>query len=181
MPIVPSRPVKVKLIAAVMAADPRLLSEARDVFARDYGVADASSTVFPFSYSDFYREEMGEALVKVFCSFERLVEPGEIVRAKLRAIESEKRFLAEGTSKRRVNLDPGYLDGTKLVLATTKNSDHRIYVGEGLYAGVELVYRKGSFIRLDWTYLDYRESLATEFFNGVRRIYLAQLKAEANC
>jgi hypothetical protein len=75
-----------------------------------------------------------------------------------------------------VNVDPGYLDGTKLVLATTKNAGHRVYIDSGVHAEIELIYRCGAFTPLEWTYADYREPAALEFFAKVRRNYLAELK-----
>ena len=165
-----------KLIAAIMAAREDLIEEALSVLSRTYGAVELTGPVFPFTYSDYYAAEMGEGLVKVFCSFSGLVDPGGIVAIKQEAMECELRFLVEGTGSRRVNVDPGYLDGTKLVLATTKSAGHRVYIDSGVHAEIELIYRCGAFTPLEWTYADYRGPAALEYFAKVRRKYLAELK-----
>ena len=212
MPVVTGKPAKAKLIAALMASDERLIEKALSALEPTYGSVELSSSVFPFTYSDYYKHEMGDTLLKVFCSFGKLIEPDEIVGLKLTSIECEKNFLKEAAPEtmsegarerlprapkgddchisdipersaaearvgRTVNIDPGYIDRMKLVLATTKDSSHRVYLGQGIYADVELIYRSGSFVCLEWTYPDYREKFAIEFFNTVRDAYLAQLKA----
>jgi hypothetical protein len=217
MPILPGKPSKAKLVAALMASDQQLFGKALSLLEPTYGPVELSSAVFPFTYSDYYKNEMGEELLKVFCSFRKLIEPDEILSFKLKAIECEKSFLREATREsplqnpsqspshktadqkpldpeenagqepvlppqtaskrpvsRSVNIDPGYLDRTKLVLATTKDSSHRIYLGQGIYGDIELMYRSGSFVSLEWTYPDYREAFAIEFFNKVRNAYLAE-------
>jgi hypothetical protein len=166
----------VKLIAAIMVTQTDLIDEAMSFLSSSYGAVESISPVFPFKYSRYYSEEMGESLVKVFCSFRGLREPEEIVARKLEAMQCEKKFLKEGSSSRQVNVDPGYLDRMKVVLATTKNASHRVYIGSGIHGDVELVYRSGAFAPLEWTYPDYRETFALEFFANVRRGYLAELR-----
>jgi len=211
MPTASGRPVRAKLIAALMSSDERRINEALSLLEPTFGSVELRSGVFAFTYSDYYRAEMGEGLIKMFCSFAKLIEPGEIVDVKLRAIECEKNLLQashntrESTDRaprssqenagqsptdpqytarqrplgRIVNIDPGYVNAAKLVLATTKDCSHRIYIGSGIYGDVELIYKCGSFGCLDWTYLDYRTSQAIDFFNEVRSAYLAQLKVES--
>ena len=185
-----------------MVSDQGLIEKALSLLEPAYGPVELSSAVFPFTYSDYYKEEMGEGLLKVYCSFRKLIEPDEIVEFKLAAIECEKNFVrlataggpgasanesppespsqssihratSQGPVSRSVNIDPGYLDRMRLVLATTKDCSHRIYLGQGIYGDIELMYRSGSFVSLEWTYPDYRAELAIEFFNKVRSVYLA--------
>lgn len=162
-----------------MAQSEELIENALSALSPEYGVVDLSGPTFPFTHSDYYRDEMGERLVKRFCSFHQLVDPDELVSFKLRALACEKEFLAGGTSRRTVNIDPGYMDRMKLVLATTKNVYHRIYLGGGIYGDVELVYRFGDFACLEWTFPDYRDTLARQFFCQVRDRYLRQLRSES--
>jgi len=181
MPIVTGKPAKAKLVAAIMAPHEELIQKALSALEPTFGPVELASDAFPFTYSDYYKDEMGDGLRKMFCSFSRLIEPDEIVSLKLEAIECEKKFVRDAVrrngsesssrqnvGRRSVNVDPGYLDRTKLVLATTKDCSHRIYLGKGIYADVELMYRSGSFVCLEWTYPDYREAFAIEFFNKVR-------------
>ncbi|HNY92028.1 MAG TPA: DUF4416 family protein, partial [bacterium] len=78
--------------------------------------------------------------------------------------------------RRRVNLDPGYSEAAKLVLATTKNFGHRIYLGQGIYGDVQLFWRKGRFQSNPWTYPDYLEAKSLEFFSALRQDYLKEGK-----
>jgi hypothetical protein len=174
MPIFPGKPSKAKLVAALMASDQGLIEKTLSLLEPTYGPVELSSAVFPFTYSDYYKKEMGEGLLKVYCSFRKLIEPDEIVGLKLAAIECEKNFVR--SVSRSVNIDPGYLDRMRVVLATTKDCSHRIYLGQGIYGDIELMYRSGSFVSLEWTYPDYRAALAIEFFNKVRNVYLADLR-----
>ncbi len=167
---------RVKLIAAVMASREDLIGEAISALSPSYGPVESKGPVFAFTYSGYYTAEMGEGLVKAFCSFRGLVEPTEIVARKLEAMVCEKKFLVEGARSRRVNVDPGYLDLMKLVLATTKNASHRVYIGSGVHGDVELIYKSGAYAPLEWTYSDYREPATLEFFGKVRREYLAELR-----
>jgi len=199
MPVASGKPVRAKLIAALMSTDECRIDEALSLLEPIFGFVERKSSVFPFIYSDYYRAEMGEGLLKTFCSFKKLIEPGQIVEVKLAAIECEKNLLnapqsfqekrdqtspgrqstePQGPLGRIVNIDPGYVNAAKLVLATTKDCSHRIYMSNGIYGDIELIYKCGSFSSLDWTYPDYRTSLAVDFFNEVRSSYLAQLKAE---
>ncbi|KPJ61272.1 MAG: hypothetical protein AMJ46_03010 [Latescibacteria bacterium DG_63] len=178
MSLLTKEPTKVKLVAALMAQSEELIGEALFALEPDFGAPDLSSPTFWFTHSDYYRDEMGKRLVKRFCSFDELVDPGDIMNLKLKAIACEKEFLAQDTLGRTVNIDPGYLDRMKLVLSTTKNASHRIYIGNGIYGNVELIYRSGAFTCLEWTYPDYRESLALGFFREVREKYLGQLRSE---
>lgn len=177
MPVAAGKPARAKLIAALMSPNEGRIENALSFLEPIYGSVELRSSIFPFTYSDYYRAEMGEGLLKMFCSFAKLIEPGEIVGLKLAAIECEKSLTTpQRQISRTVNVDPGYVNVAKLVLATTKDCSHRIYICSGVYGDVELIYKCGSFNSLDWTYPDYRTSLAIDFFNKVRSAYLAQLK-----
>ena len=78
--------------------------------------------------------------------------------------------------KRRINIDPGYLVHERFVLATGKNYTHRIYIGQGTYADLTLIYRKGGFQTLPWTYPDYGRSDMLGFLVKVRDKYSADIK-----
>jgi hypothetical protein len=77
---------------------------------------------------------------------------------------------------RRVNIDPGYIAATKLVLASTKDAAHRVYLSDGIYAEATLQFARGSFQPCTYTYRDYAAAEVIAFFNAVRRDYLAQLR-----
>jgi hypothetical protein len=115
--------------------------------------------------------------VRRIWAFERLVDPGTLAAIKLRTNELEMQW-AE-VDKRKVNLDCGYVSMAKLVLATTKNHGHRIYLGNGIYAEVTLRYRDGVFQPWPWTYPDYATPQYCALFDEIRRIYVAQLRKES--
>jgi len=108
---------------------------------------------------------MGKELIRQWVSFSQLIKEDEIKDIKLKTIQLEK-LLANKDGRRNVNIDPGYVSLSKLVLASTKNYAHRIYLGDGIFAEITLIYRKGMFRPLEWTYPDYRQN--TKFFEEVR-------------
>jgi len=136
-----------------------------------FGPVALESPSYLFNFSDYYREEMGRDLIKFFWAFQRPFPRGELAQAKLftNALEEELGEYREGGLRRVVNLDPGYLTPAQLVLATTKDYSHRIYLGGGIHAEVTLIYHRGAFRPLDWTYPDYRTPLVLEFMEEVRR------------
>jgi hypothetical protein len=112
-------------------------------------------------------------LVRRIWSFEPLVDPGALAAIKLSTNDLERAWSVDG--RRRVNLDPGYVSLSKLVLATTKNHGHRVYLRDGIYAEVTLRYREGAFCPWPWTYPDYATAAYCALFGQIRRRYVAQL------
>ena len=165
----------VKLVCAVMGQSESMLVRGRDLMAERYGAVDLASPVFDFSFSSYYEPEMGPGLVKQFLGFGPLVDPAHLVEIKRTSNDLEARVArSDGVPGRGVNLDPGYVNGGQLVLATTKNYSHRIYIGKGIYAEVTLLYSRGAFTPLPWTYRDYRTDEALAFFTSVRGVFLGQ-------
>lgn len=156
-----------------MARAVRLMSESA-------GPTDAVSEVWPFDMTDYYAVEMGEGLQRRFVSFERLIDPVELAGLKLLTSHIESRIcrdLGLPTFHRRVNLDPGYLATSKLVLATTKDFGHRLYLRDGIYAESTLHYVDGKWVPWPWTYPDYADSRYHGFFEQVRELYKRKLAA----
>jgi len=145
-----------------------------DVLSGAYGTADFESPVMPFDRTSYYEPEFGNSLKRIFMSFTELVSQDTLPEIKHATDRLEQEFCKEG--KRQVNIDPGILTAERLVLATSKNYSHRIYLGRGVYADLTLIYRKGSFRPLPWTYPDYASQEVIEFWNGVRKSYLEGLR-----
>jgi len=164
----------VKLIVGMFTGQEELLDTARGELAEVYGAVDHVSPTWPFDFTTYYAEEFGGHLLRQFISFSQLIDPARLPETKLCTNNLEQTF-AEG-GKRRINLDPGYIDLSKLVLATTKNHQHRIYLGQGIYGEVTLRFTRQSFRPWEWTYPDYRTDHYLQFFNQVRETYLEQLK-----
>ena len=170
----PREPDPVKLIASIFTPKEDLIREVINELSLRYGPVDWESPPMFFDRTRYYEREMGWPLHRRFVSFEYLISPDDIVNVKLETNELESRYLQEGN--RLVNIDPGYIGLERLVLATGKNYVHRIYLRKGIYADLTLIYKKGSFRSLDWTYKDYANPKMIEMFNNVRKRYTEQLK-----
>lgn len=167
----------VKLIMGMIAADTSLFQSVEVLLSQKFGPADFWSEVMSFNYTDYYTREMGTDLVRKFISFETLIQPDGIVEIKHFTNDLEKEFLYPDTQRRRVNLDPGYISAAKLVLASTKDHIHRLYLRDGIYAETTLRMEKGTFQAWQWTYPDYRSEKYIEIFNKIRQIYMEQLRS----
>ena len=169
----PSPPAPVTLVCAILAADEPVLAEALAALGREFGPRAAESPVLPFAFTRYYEKEMGPRLLRKLVAFERPVDPGRLAAIKLRtnALEREVAARAPAGVPRPANLDPGTVDAARLVLATTKDHAHRVYLGDGIYGEVTLLWHKGGFAPLDWTYPDFRTEAYRSFFDGVRRLH----------
>lgn len=173
----PGNPEPVKLVCAVMGQGESMLARGRDLLAERYGPVELAGPVFDFSLSSYYEEEMGTGLIKQFLGFGPLVDPDDLAGIKRTGNDLESGVVrSDGAPGRGLNIDPGYVSGAQLVLATTKNYSHRIYIGQGIFAEVTLLYTRGAFTPLPWTYRDYRTEEAIAFFTRVRRVFLDQRK-----
>ena len=160
----------VALVAGVLFTDDDAAGRAVERLMAQYGSLAMTSGTFEFTMTGYYEPEMGNGLRKLFCCFERPVAPGSLPSVKLAAngIERELADLSGPEPRRRVNIDPGYVTPAKLVLASTKDFSHRVYLGEGIYGEVTLRSMGGSLTAIDTTYPDYQTPLALDFFNRVR-------------
>jgi hypothetical protein len=169
-------PLPVKLICGILASDLRCLHAAQEALQRLYGRADFVSEVWPFTQTDYYREQIGPLIVRNFVAFEPLIDPGRLAEIKHQTNALEQKLAEELRTPwpRPVNLDPGYLEPAKLVLASTKNFSHRIYIGQNMYAEVTLMFHKGAWRSFDFTFPDFKEGRYHEFFSQVRRRLIDQ-------
>jgi len=160
----------VVLIAGITFSENEMLECTVTSLEDEFGPIEFKSAAFDFDMTDYYTDEMGEDLRKIFYCFKNPIEPGILPDIKLKTNEIELRF-ARGDKEnplRTVNIDPGYITLSKLVLASTKDYSHRIYIGKGIYAETTLRFLHGLFVSIDTTYPDYRTPLATDFFNRAR-------------
>jgi len=172
-------PKPVKFFAAVLAAGDQFWRSLEVELSAVFGSIDLSSPAVVWSASPYYEEEMGNGLLRKLFSFEGLRSPMALVECKHRAGSLENRYREALTHQRRVNIDPGYLETGKIVLASTKNANHRIYLKSGIYAEATLSYVGGNFLPYEYTYPDYQWPETLEFFRRVRRRYLEQLRRGA--
>ena len=170
----PREPDHVKLIASILSPDKNILERAIGDLQKLYGIVDHISDELLFDRTKYYAKEMGWPLFRRFVSFKPLFRPDHIVEIKLKSNKIEQHYLRD--DKRIVNIDPGYISPERLVLATGKNYVHRVYLSKGIYADLTLIFKKGSFRPLEWTYPDYKDSVIVGFFNKVRMEYMKQLR-----
>ena len=170
----PREHIPVKLIVGLIAGKPAYFADARHFLEKKYGMIDEETPPVDFSCTHYYEGELGGKLKRKFLSFAKLAGLNRGYEIKLYTNRIE-RLLSRG-GRRPVNIDPGYVSLTKLVLFTTKNRSHRIYLGRGIYADRELAFAKNTFNPLEWTYPDYRTGDYIGFFNTVREKYLSQVK-----
>ncbi|OGO01213.1 MAG: hypothetical protein A2Y72_00070 [Chloroflexi bacterium RBG_13_53_26] len=166
-------PQLVKTFVGMLTARLSLLPQVNSLLQERLGPIDIESDTLDFSYTRYYEEEMGTGLKRRFLGFHHLAPPDRLVEVKLFTNELEQILAEEG--KRLVNLDPGYLTAAKVVLASTKDYAHRLYLGSGIYGEVALVYQGRRFQVLPWTYPDYRSEVYHRFFKQLRTAYLTQI------
>jgi hypothetical protein len=170
------QPLKVKLFLAMLHRPDVLLEEILETLRPVFGLIDCSFGPIPFVFSDYYKDEMGTGLLKSYFFFESLMDRDTLPAKKNFTNDLEQKLLIDG--KRRVNLDPGYIARDKLVLATTKDFYHRLYLSEGIYGEVTLHFRKGEFRYFSWTYPDYKDQAFLEFLTKARAKFMHELREE---
>ena len=163
-------PAPVLLVIAASSRHEAALKWARDRAGEKYGAVVLMSPPFDFTETDYYTPTMGAELKKQFLAFERLVDSSELAAIKRETNEWEAEYAALGrhAEPRPLNLDPGYITPAKLVLASTKDHAHRIYLRDGIFAEVTLAYRGRKWQPLEWTYPDYRRDDYQRFFMQCR-------------
>ena len=154
--------------------DEEPLKKATSIVCKEFGPIDLHSRIIDFSYTDYYNKEFGENLKRKFISLRRLISPEDIYRAKLITNDIERKLSRSG--KRTVNIDPGYATLGKLVLLTTKDHCHRIYLKKGIYAEITLKFRDGTYQPRETAYPDYKSEIYIKIFNEIRSLYKKQIQ-----
>ncbi len=172
----PAQPAK--LVIALLLRDQALLSHVAALLQASFGDLDLVSPWFDFKYTDYYTTEMGTPLFRRILVFRHLIDQQHLARIKRQTNTIEQTFAVH--NQRQVNIDPGYLLYERFVLATGKNYAHRIYIGEGIYADLTLIYQGGNYQPLPWTYPDYQATEIRMFLLQVRHKYGADLKYQAH-
>jgi len=173
-------PKAAKYFVALLSSDADFLNSVEKDLLAALGEIDGRSDRAPWTASTFYEKEMGAGLSRQFLSFKSLDSPGNLAEIKLKTQAIEDRYRSVSTGGRRVNLDPGYLDVFKVVLASTKNAGQRIYLESGIYGEVTLLYHNAAFHGLAHTYVDYLWPETIVFFTQLRARYLTQLRNSAD-
>lgn len=170
----PREPKKAKLVIGLFMKDKSMLKPFAEKLHHAFGPVDMVSPWIPFDYTSYYETEMGAPLFRRLLTFEKLVPQDQLVRIKCYTNELEIQYMDDG--KRRINADPGILSHERFVLATGKNFTHRIYLNNGIFADLTLIFTRGRFQELPWTYPDYKDKNMLSFLEKVRSKYLIDLK-----
>ena len=126
-----------------------------------------------FTFTNYYDNELGKGISRHLLIFNELIDRSSLCRVKLLTNDLENVFMNERA--RVFNLDPGLLTLGNFVLATGKNNAHRIYLDQGIFADLTLIFRRGSFRALEWTYPDYSDQKMIETLNLLREKYKCKL------
>lgn len=170
-----SRIPPVKLFCGVLYRDESDLEKALTMLVRKCGPIEDRSGSVPFVQTDYYEPEMGKDLKRMFVSFHRLIPRERIVGIKLYSNKVEDRFLS-GSGGRRINLDPGFVSVPNVALATTKDFQHRVWLGRGIYLENTLRFRGGRWTEWEWTYPDYKTAFSLAWFAEIHKRYKKELR-----
>ncbi len=160
----PSTPVA--LVCAILADSDDTCFDAKLGLADCFGTLSAASDTYDFDFTSYYEAEMGAGLHKQLVCFKQRIDPAELAAVKAQTMALE-RAMSRGQC-RRANIDPGLLSIESLVLATTKYAGHRICIAPQLYAEVTLLYQRGLYRPLEWTYPDYQSDAVQCFLLSMR-------------
>jgi hypothetical protein len=172
------QPQPVKLIVGILAADQDCLQTAVEAVCSEFGESDFVSEAFSFNQTDYYKDETGENILRQFVSFKELIDPGKLASIKhlTNQLEEQLAKKIDTTLPRPVNLDPGILELSKLILASTKNFSHRIYIGESIYAELTLSFSGGKWVSYPYTFPDFIDDRYHGFLSKVRERLREQIR-----
>ncbi|MFH1131396.1 MAG: DUF4416 family protein [Pseudomonadota bacterium] len=162
------------IVMGMLANDLALARKAAEFFGKNFGDVDLLGEPKPFDQTCYYEPEMGPGLNRVFCSFNHLATLQQLPQLKHLAWETEKQFSVD--NQRTVNLDPGLLDHSKVILASFKPGPQKLYLGDRVWADMVLYFADGSFGPLPWTFPDLRGEDHSVFFTNARTRYKAILR-----
>mmetsp|Transcript_700 Transcript_700/g.535 ORF Transcript_700/g.535 Transcript_700/m.535 type:complete len:176 (+) Transcript_700:370-897(+) len=170
---IPKKPAPAKLVISLFMKEKGVFETALNKLTKLFGPIDIISSWFNFDFTKYYYDEMGSPLFRRIIVFRNLIQQSDLAKIKLQTNAIED--LISERKKRRVNIDPGYMLCERFVLATGKNFSHRIYIGSRIYADLTLIFQKGKFKILEWTYPDYADTKMLNFLVTVRNKYMLDL------
>jgi hypothetical protein len=165
---------QVKLFCGIIFSNEEIKQKLFEKLEEKFGKIDLISDMISFDFSKYYNLEMGDNLKRFWISFEKLVSAADLAEIKVFTNFIENSFVID--NKRKINIDPGYITPANIILATTKDYSHRIYLKKGIYGEVTTIYQKNSYIKLPWSYPDYLSQIAVKFFLKARVTLMNKLR-----
>jgi hypothetical protein len=172
-----AHPFKVKLFVAFLYNPAAPIADIEKKLDARFGERQFSYGPVPFSWTDYYRKEMGSSLNKLYFNYQTGINREDLPAIKIFTNELEQTF-SDGRGNRQVNIDPGYIARDKVVLATTKDFYHRLHLADGIFGEVTLHYRKGKFRYFSWTYPDFRDPAVMQFLERVRSPLVKEIRKQ---
>lgn len=171
---IPEVPTPSRLIIGVLYSDKQWADHALPRLTEALGPIEDDVGPLPFDFTDYYQDELGPGIQRRLWVFERLIDRGELASVKRLTNRIEYAYTEQG--RRKINLDPGLLSLENFVLATGKNRAHRIYLRDGIFADLTLIFRGGSYRPLEWTYPDYATSEMRRILGELREKYKCRIQ-----
>ena len=167
---------RVTPFVTMLAAEPAFFEAAEASLEKLFGPIELRSPLYPFHMTEYYSETMGENLKRCFFSFHNFADPSALPDWKLASNALEERLAPilspSGTPARPINIDPGYVTGAKLVLGTTKDFAHRIYMRDGIFAEITMSFRRGVWLSHQFTFPDFKSGTYNAFLRRMRDNHL---------
>ena len=167
----------VKLIISIFTRANNSFDGIEEILSKKFGPIDFSSQVLDFNHTRYYAREFGPNLKRKFISFKKLADSGNLWKIKIQTNRVEDKLAKNDI--RQFNIDPGYITQANLILASTKAFSHRIYIRNGIYQEVTLIFRNKTFQALPWTFPDYQSKECVDIFIKIRDILNSQHKPNA--
>jgi len=164
----PRIPTKALLFTGILYSNQMWYLKAIEHLEGKFGEIAMYSPPIPWDFSEYYKDELGDNIIRRFVFFKNLIEQEQI--AEIKIITNQIETLLASGNKRNVNIDPGYLTLAKIILASTKDYSHRIYLKDGIYAEVSVIYKKNRFLPHINTYKDFQDERYMEIFLSARKL-----------
>ena len=167
------KPAESYFFVGMLTGEKDLFARAIDELDHFFGPVLRETEPISWEHSTYYEEELGNNVLRKFVFYARPVDQIDLVEAKKITMEVEIKLGRgiTGETLRRINIDPGCMTQAKLVLASSKDFSHRIYIGGGVHAEVTLYFKDESFRPFFYTYQDYKDEKNISLFNAVRKEY----------
>ena len=170
----PENPTPSILFSGFIFKEDEIFEKLKNELIEIWGNVLDESIKFSFDITEYYYKEMEKPLFRKFLLFENiLIDPSKIVEIKLKSFELEKKY--SKNDKRKINIDPGYVNQYQVVITTFKRFSHRIYLGQSVWAHLEYIFKKKKPSPLPWTYPDFLKDEYLELFERWQKIYLEKM------